>query len=181
VGLGVALLLWLSESFSITISTKFMVQRAKRSFTNIQVFSSQTHPDVCGSLVLRGVFLGTKEELDLVNQGKLIGPLFPEVFDRFINYLPEDKRDDAVKGYHELIMSDNPHVAMKAAREWNNMETSISKLQQSSQEVAEKFEDDVWNKTHARMEVHYFVNECFLGHDVLLDGCEKIKHIPSEF
>ncbi|KAF1963643.1 proline iminopeptidase [Byssothecium circinans] len=140
---------------------------------------AQAHPNACGSLVIRGVFLGTMKELDLVMKGHLTANLYPKEYDRFIAYLPEEKRDDPLKAYHELIMSDDPEVARKAAREWNRWETSVSKLVTETEELEEKLEDYAWNKTHGCMEVHCFVNGCFLGKDQLLNGCEKIKHIPT--
>jgi proline iminopeptidase len=142
---------------------------------------AQAHPGACGSIVLRGVFLGTKAEVELNMGGKLTGMMWPEEYDRFISFLPEDKRDDPLRAYHELVMSEDRSVASKAAKEWNRWEMSVSTLQQTPKaEIEEKLEDDRWNMSHAKMETHYFVNGCFLGEDQLLKGCEKIKHIPSK-
>ncbi|PVH97205.1 proline iminopeptidase [Periconia macrospinosa] len=138
---------------------------------------AQAHPDVCGSLVLRGVFLGGD---DYNFKTKMNGLLFPEETDRFLNFLPENKRSELFEGYCELIMSDDPTVANSAAEEWNRWELSISKIQQDPKdEIEAKLADKVWNAQHAKMEVHYFKNGCFLEKDQLLNGCEKIKHIPT--
>ncbi|KAF2640363.1 proline iminopeptidase, partial [Massarina eburnea CBS 473.64] len=140
---------------------------------------SQTHSDVCGSLVLRGVFLGTKKEVALTMEGQLGAYLFPQEYDRFIEHLPEGKRGDPLAAYYELTKSDDPEIAKKAAVEWNRWEGSVSKLEPNSAELDEKERDEVWNKTHGWLELHYFVNECFLTKDQLLNGCEKIQHIPT--
>lgn len=141
---------------------------------------AQAHPDVCGSLVLRGVFLGTKEEVALMDTGVLTGMVWPEEFDRFINYLPEAKRSQPLEAYHELIMSSDRSVAFPAAQEWNRWELSVSFLHQTPEvEIAAKLEDERWAMNHAKMETHYFMNGCFFEKDQLLNGCEKIKHIPS--
>lgn len=139
---------------------------------------AQAHPKSCGSLVLRGVFLGSREEVDLVN--RFTGMVFPEPFDRFINYLPEAKRGDPLKGYHELINSSDPKVANEAAKEWNRWELSIVFLEQDASVFA-MLEDERWNMNHAKLETHYFTNGCFLEPNQLLKGCDKIKHIPSKF
>jgi proline iminopeptidase len=143
---------------------------------------AQAHPEVCGSLVLRGVFLGTKDEVSLLTDGKLTGMVWPDEFARFINYLPEEKRDRPLESYHELIMSDDRSVAFNAAQEWNRWELSVSFLHQTpAAEIQTKLQDERWVMSHAKMETHYFVNGCFLEPDQLLNGCEKIKDIPSEF
>ncbi|KAF2676624.1 proline iminopeptidase [Lentithecium fluviatile CBS 122367] len=141
---------------------------------------AQAHPEACGSLVLRGVFLGTKAEVDLMDGGKLTGMVWPEEYDRFISYLPEGKRVHPLEAYHELIMSDDRNVAHKAAQEWNRWELSVSYLHQTpGAEIDAKLEDERWVMSHAKMETHYFVNGCFLEPDQLLKGCDKIEHIPT--
>jgi len=143
---------------------------------------AQAHPEACGSIVLRGVFLGTRKELDLMVSGSLTGMVWPEEYDRFINYLPEDKRDRPLESYHELITSDDHGVAVKASQEWNRWELSVSFLHQTpAAEIEAKLQDERWTMSHGKMEVHYFLNECFLEPDQLLKGCEKIKDIPSKF
>lgn len=143
---------------------------------------AQTHPEAVGSLVLRGVFLGTKAELDLVMMGQLTGTVWPEEYDRFVGYLPEDKRSDPLKSYHELVFSEDREKALEAAQEWNRWELSVSFLQQGKRvDIEEKLQDERWVMSHAKMELHYFLNGCFLEGDQLLKGCEKIKNIPSKW
>ncbi|KAF2738870.1 prolyl aminopeptidase [Polyplosphaeria fusca] len=132
--------------------------------SGLAVAYAQTHPDVCGSLVLRGIFMGSKWELDLGLKGTLAGYVYPEEFDRFVNFLPEEKRCDPLQSYHDLIFSDDEKVATEAATEWNRYGGYVG---------------DKWNMSYAKINAHYFVNECFLGWDNVIKGCEKIVHIPT--
>ena len=142
---------------------------------------AQAHPEACGSLVLRGVFLGTKAEVDLAIGGKLTGMIWPEQYDRLVNYLPENKRADPLEAYHELVMSEDRSVAFPAAQVWNRWEMSVSFLHPTPEaEIEAKLQDVRWVMSHAKMELHYFVNGCFFEPDQLLNGCEKIKDIPSK-
>jgi proline iminopeptidase len=149
---------------------------------------AQAHPEMCASLVLRGVFLGTRAELDVMQGGSstggfsITGMVWPEEFARFLSYLPEDKRSDPLKSYHALIHGEDKAKALEAAQEWNRWELGASNLiQMDKAEIEAKLQDEHWVMSHAALETHYFVNECFLGPDELLDGCAKIKDIPSTF
>lgn len=140
---------------------------------------SQAHPEVCGSLVLRGVFLGST---DFGDNARLIGLLFPKETDRYLQYLTEDQRATPLQSYAKLVMGDDKDIATEAAQEWNRWEMSTSKIKQDpADQIEAKLQDFVWNAQHATMEIHYFLNGCFLEEGQLLKGCEKIKHIPSEY
>lgn len=141
---------------------------------------SQAHPEACGSLVLRGVFLCSKEEFDFMLLGKATGMVWPEEYDRMIEYLPEEKRADPLQAYHDLIMSNDHAVAIGAAREWGRYALSTCALLQMPKEDIEGIlGDERALMSDGKMTTHYFVNNAFLEKDQLLDGCEKIKHIPS--
>ncbi|KAF2114956.1 proline iminopeptidase [Lophiotrema nucula] len=129
---------------------------------------AQTHPQVCGSLVLRGVFLATKEELQLTSDGSYTGRIWPEEYDRFMGYLPGSKRADPSRAYHELIHGDDKAKAREAAREWDRF----------SGFGPEQLKNERYVMAYAKITTHYFVNDSFLEPDQLLKGCEKIKHIP---
>jgi proline iminopeptidase len=141
---------------------------------------AEAHPDVCGSLVLRGVFFGTKKELDLALAGQLTGVVWPEEYETFTGYVAEACKNGktTLNAYHELIHSNDRERAMEAAKMWNQWELSVSNLQQSDSMLS-MLEDERWVMSHAKLETHYFVNECFFEKDQLLRDTGKIKHIPS--
>lgn len=143
---------------------------------------AQAHPEACGSLVLRGVFLVSKWELDAVLGGQFTGMVWPEEYDLFIGYLAEEKRRDPLAAYYELIMSKDPELAKSAAKEWNRWAISVSSLVPLPvADVDAILEDERWLMSYARIGVHYFVNGAFFETDQLLNGCEKIRHIPGMF
>lgn len=143
---------------------------------------AQTHPDVVGALVIRGIFLGEQWEADWTLRG--IGPavLFPDRWEDFIQALPEEERDDPLKAYHALLTSDHRETALTAARHWNRWEMSISTLVLADN-AYDNLEEEDWNLQHARIEVHYFTNGCFLRDEKRLlkkENIERIAHIPSK-
>ncbi|KAL1597141.1 hypothetical protein SLS60_008723 [Paraconiothyrium brasiliense] len=141
---------------------------------------AQTHPKSCGSLVIRGVFLGTKEEND--RHALSTSMIFPEIYDRFQGFISPEKRGNIAAAYHELLTSKDPEVARKAAYEWDRPETTFATVQEErdDDEVEDILREQVEQMTSAIICTHYMMHGCFLGPTELLDGCQKIQHIPSE-
>lgn len=144
---------------------------------------AQAHPEAVGTLVLRGIFLGEEWEFDWTLRGHGSAVLFPDHWENFVQALPEDKRNDPPKAYHELLISEDRETALNAAKHWNRWELSISTLTLAD-DAYEKLDDEDWNLQHARIEAHYFLNGCFLRDDKRLlrkENIERISHIPSKY
>lgn len=107
--------------------------------------------------------------------------LFPDKFDEYLNFLPEDERKDHVNSYHKRLMSDDTSISHPAARAWNKWEISISTLYPNI-EGLQKLDDPTFLLAHARMEAHYFTNKAWLEEGQLLkkENIDKIRHIPGE-
>ena len=107
--------------------------------------------------------------------------LFPDHFDEFINFLPEDERADHVASYHKRLMSEDESISHPAARAWNKWEVSISTLYPNTAGLAQ-LDDASYNLAHARTEAHYFQNQAWLEEGQLLkkENIDKIRHIPSQ-
>ena len=59
------------------------------------------HPERVTGLVLRGIFLGTRAEVDwfLYDMGRF----FPEAYHEFVTFLDREERDDILLSYHETV------------------------------------------------------------------------------
>ena len=141
---------------------------------------AQTHPESCGSLVLRGIFTVRKKELDWTNRVGGAQMMYPDRFEAFMNFLPEEERGDQITGYHKRIMSDDTSISHPAAVAWNSWELSISKLRPDPEDFT-KLEDPAYLLAHARLELHYFINQGWLEEGQLLkkENIDKIRHIPT--
>lgn len=106
--------------------------------------------------------------------------LFPDLYDEFINFLPEEERADHIASYHKRLMSEDESISHPAARAWNKWEISISTLYPNTKGLAQ-LDDAKYNLAHARMEAHYFQNKGWLEDGQLLkkENIDKIRHIPS--
>ena len=135
-----------------------------------------THPDRVIHMVLRGVFLMTRQELDWFYGGGA-GAFFPELWSKFVNVIPPDERGDLIAAYHRRLFSGNVMEETRFGRIWANWENALASIHhdgplgESPAEYARAF---------ARLENHYFHNGGFLEEDGwILREKSRIKHIPA--
>ena len=137
---------------------------------------AESHPERCTGLVLRGIFLCRKREIDWFLYD--IRHIFPEAWRAFAEYLPAAERTDLLGHYHRRLMDPDPAVHMPAARRWSVYEGSCSTLLPSPETVA-AFGDDRMALGLARMEAHYFAHNIFLPENSLLDELPRIRRLPA--
>ena len=138
---------------------------------------AQTHPARVSELVLRGIFLLRRSELEWFYQ-EGCSWLFPEAFEDFAKVIPPEERGDMIAAYYRRLTHADRDVQIRAARAWSVWEGSTLSLHQDPERVR-LFGADTYAIAFARIECHYFVNRGFFEHDdQLLRDVEAIRHIP---
>jgi proline iminopeptidase len=139
---------------------------------------SETHPDRVTELVLRGIFLLRKQEIDWFYQ-RGASVLYPDAWESYISHIPEAERGDLLSAYYRRLTSGDPAVRLAAAKIWSVWEGATSKLLQDAAFTAH-YEEDEFARAFARIEAHYFVNKGFMKTDAqLLENVARIRHIPG--
>ncbi|HIB14263.1 MAG TPA: prolyl aminopeptidase, partial [Candidatus Marinimicrobia bacterium] len=115
-----------------------------------------THPDRCKALVLRGIFMIRKKEINWFYQDGTSN-IYPDAWEHYLRPIPEDERHDLVAAYYKRLTSNDDSVRIEAAKAWSIWEASTSKLIQS-EESLHAFEDAKVAEAFARIECHYFTN-----------------------
>jgi len=136
---------------------------------------AQAHPERVLGLVLRGIFLATRREIDWFMHG--IRNVFPEAWRAFEAFLPAPEREDLLASYYARLTDADPAVHLPAAQAWDRYEGACSTLLPQPDATA-KFDSDAAALAIARIEAHYFVNEGFLRDGELLAGVPRIRRIP---
>lgn len=137
---------------------------------------AQAHPDQVLALVLRGVFLATKSELDWFYGGGA-GKFWPETWARFADLIPEDEQGDMIAAYHKRLFSGDRPTEIKYARAWAQWENALASIQSSGHGGEAPGE---YARAFARLENHYFTHGAFLDYDgQILDRINRIAHIPG--
>ena len=139
---------------------------------------AQTHPSRVAELVLRGIFMLRRSELEWFYQGGA-SALFPDAWEPYLAAIPEAERGDMMAAYYRRLTSDDPRERLAAAKAWSTWEASTSFLKVSRAYVDQAGLDE-WATAFARIEAHYFVNRGFFTHDdQLLRNVATIRAIPG--
>ena len=139
---------------------------------------AQTHPDSVSELVLRGIFLLRKEELQWFYQDGS-SRIFPEAWQEFVEIIDENERDDLMGAYHRIFNSDDKAKKLAAAIAWTKWEASTISLSYNPATV-EEMSDPEFALAFALIENHYFINKgWFKNENQLIENIDIIRSIPS--
>jgi proline iminopeptidase len=142
--------------------------------SSLSLAYAQDQPDNVLSIVLRGVFLCRKKEVQWFLHG--IKNIFPEYWDRFNSFLPKDERKELLSSYYKRLINMDPKINGKAAVAWARYEANCSTLLPNAS-VSEEFVNIQMALNLARIEAHYFINNLFLEEGQLLKNIHNIKNI----
>jgi proline iminopeptidase len=137
---------------------------------------AQAYPHRVRALILRGIFLCRKAEVDWFLYG--IRTVFPEAWRAFVSIIPEDERDDLLIAYYRRLTDPDPAVHMPAARAWSIYEGACSTLLPNPDTVA-AFGEDRMALGLARIEAHFFLREVRPPACDLIRGIDPIRSIPA--
>ncbi|MGP3696595.1 prolyl aminopeptidase [Rhodobacter sp. NSM] len=135
-----------------------------------------THPERVTNLVLRGVFLMMKAELDWFYGGGAAA-FFPDIWARFVAPVPAGERGDLIAAYRRRLFSGNLMEETRFGRAWANWENALASVAQDGPMGESPSE---YARAFARLENHYFSNAGFLERDGwILANRPRIEHIPA--
>ena len=163
------------------------------------------HPETVQTLILRGIFLCRRKDLDYFYQGnastfardpldtRLAGTylVYPEAWRAYVEVIDEAERHDMVAAYARIFAGEptTPEARdrqTRAAVAWSVWEGVTSYLAQDLADLG-KFAEPEFARAFARIENHYFMNGAFLGgsgeqnrdQNFILEQVARIKDIPT--
>ncbi len=135
------------------------------------------HKKRCLGMILRGIFLCEQDEIDWFLYG--MQTVFPEAWEQFASFIPEDERDDILNAYYTRLTDDsNPDIQIDAAVRWSLYEGACSSLMPNYETITT--DDQKQNALAlAKIEAHYFKNEAFTKENSLLNQIDHLRSIPT--
>ncbi len=115
------------------------------------------HPRRVAAMVLRGVFLGTRAEVDA--------------------YLGLLDAAPQVKRYHALVNQPDERAAQAAALRWCAYEEAVMNLEVGERAV-DAAPDPAATLARARVQLHYLAHDCFLAPGELAAGLPRLAALP---
>ena len=129
-------------------------------------------PKRCIGFILRGIFLGTIAEINWFLYD--IQKFFPEAYNKFISHVPITHRKNVLKWFYKQLRTNNRSLCLKAASVWAEYENSCSTLEYVERSVSGENALAI-----AKIETHYFMNNCFIENNFIIENIHKIAEIPA--
>lgn len=136
-----------------------------------------TYPKTVTGLVLRGIWLATKEDRNHYSNGG-VEKFYPEVWERFINLVPYKKRNKADEYYLTQMNSADNDIKEKYTYEWAYYETSLLRLRSNHTQVKQDMSEFNYHSL-APLEAYYISNNCFIPENFIIDNAGKLSGIPT--
>ena len=143
--------------------------------TTLALLYAQDYPETIYSLVLRGVFLCRKKDINWFYQNGA-SEIFPDQWIKFTKDIPNEEHGDFLEAYHTRIHSSDDNESKKFSKLWAEWEGCCSTLLPSKQ-VVKQFSDCAVSLS--KIETHYFKNNSFIHENQILENIKKIKHLKT--
>lgn len=138
---------------------------------------AEAHRDRVLSLVLRGIFLGDRDEVDYFYHGGAAA-FYPDAYAKLQAELPHPEQKDYPRQLLTLLQGKDAAVRERVARAWARYEIKLAYLAITEDKVEAALTG--WDpKSLAFIESHYMVNGCFLKEGQLLSGAAALAGIPT--
>ena len=138
---------------------------------------AETHPDSVLGLVLRGIFLGRRKDIDWFYQ-EGASRFYPDHWADYIEPVPASNRDNLLAAYHRIITGENELARMGAAKSWSAWEAHCSNLH-PNQRLIRHLSDTHRSLARCRIGTHYLVNDCFLEQNQIINQAGNLRDIPG--
>jgi proline iminopeptidase len=139
---------------------------------------AQKYPERVTELVLRGIFLFDQYELDWLYKKGGASSLYPDKWDDFAGFVPEEERGDLLTAYRKRLTSDDADEQLAAAKAFSVWEANVVTLLPNPH-VIEEFTEPQKAVAIARIENHYMIHKGWFEEGQLLRGAEKLHGIPG--
>jgi proline iminopeptidase len=143
--------------------------------STLALLFSESYPNLVHSLVLRGIFLCRKDDIQWFYQ-KGADSIFPEYWKDFIEGISDSEQDNILETFYKKIHSNDEKLSLEFCHKWALWEGRCSSLL-PTQNVVEQFVNRAISLS--KIETHYFFNNCFMQENQILKDIDKIQNIKS--
>ena len=142
--------------------------------STLALLYAEANPNRVISLILRGIFLCRKNDIQWFYQYGA-SEIYPTYWSDYISIVDKSKLDDILSEYHRMIFSKDEELSYEACKKWSLWEGKSSCLY-PTENVINAF--DECSVSLARIESHFFVNNCFIDENQIIKNIDRILDIP---
>jgi proline iminopeptidase len=137
----------------------------------------EAHPERCLGFRLHGIFLASSDEAHWWFHG--IRTIFPDHWQDFAAFVPEAERGHLLEAYYRRLVDPDPAVHMPAAQALRTYSAKTQTFLPDPDHVA-SLTEPLAALQIARIFTHYCMNRAFVPEGSLLEGLDRIRHLPCE-
>lgn len=141
---------------------------------------AEKHPSAVRGLILRGIFLCRKRDIDWLMVGKELKRLFPDLWDWRVKNIKKLGIDinNPLKGLYQKLFEGDKKEQRLATTIFENWESQFLKVDQEPKLMKEKDvkETDIASK---KILMHYVINNCFFKPNQLMEEIGKLPKVPT--
>lgn len=138
---------------------------------------AQQHPDKVLGMVVRGVFLARRQDMDWF-AGNGVNRIYPEQWQKLADAAPDTESNRRIAALWDLINDENKDRQLQVATAWQAWNGQVA-LGKAYVPCTVKPNDASQIIKQVRMELHYALNNYFINENQILDNCDKLKNIPA--
>jgi proline iminopeptidase len=137
---------------------------------------AQQYPQCILGMILRGTFLARKRDQEWFTRDG-VSRIFPDMWENFCSFIPEDEQYDLVSAYYKRLSSTNADIVELAARKYSDWSgTIVTYLLDIEKYITPDDISETINQ--AKIETYYGANRYFIQENQILNNINKIPDIP---
>ncbi len=138
---------------------------------------AQQYSENVSAMIIRGVFLARKRDLDWFMQG-IAGNIYPECWQNLVASIPENDRKNLLAGLCSALWSENELLQRRVAKAWMawGAQVALGDAYEKNGEIEHVTEKML---QQIQMELHYAKNNYFIDENQILKQCSKLCSIPT--
>lgn len=145
--------------------------------STLSLLYAQAYPEKVSGLILRGIFLARKRDIDWFYQ-EGASYIFPDYWQDYLHPIPQAEQNQLLEAYYKRLTSSNELQRMAAAKAWSIWEGRCSTLDPNPN-LVEHFADPHIALAMARIEAHYFMHNAFIEENQILNQASRISNIRT--
>jgi len=127
------------------------------------------HPERVSALAIGGIFTGSKNEIDWLDQGRF-QTFYPDVWQDYLARTPEAHRGNPTAYHNDKVLNGSPEEQKASGYAYERLEAGVIKLDDRSNpdDIAE------YDPAGIRMEMFYMANNCFMPDRHVMNNAHKL-------
>jgi proline iminopeptidase len=139
---------------------------------------AQKNPAQVAGMIIRGIFLARKQDLDWYIKEDGVARIYPEQWQRLADSVPPMSRTNMIEALYHALQGEDEITRRRVAKEWAAWSSQVTLGNDFAPSPGIHVNERMVKQ--ARMELHYAQHHYFIQDHQILDHCYKLPKIPIQ-